>query len=78
MDESIHGVVYMSFGTTVPLESLPKETILSIYSSFAKLAPIRILMKVTRDNLPSGLPENVITMEWIPQIAVLSIIVLLI
>lgn len=73
MDEGSHGIIYISFGTVLPIESLPKETLLSIFSSFAKLAPMRILMKVTKKNksLPE-IPENVLTMKWIPQIPVLS------
>lgn len=73
MDEGSHGIIYISFGTVLPIESLPKETLLSIFSSFAKLAPMRILMKVTKKNksLPE-IPENVLTMKWIPQIPVLK------
>ncbi|XP_043471720.1 UDP-glycosyltransferase UGT5-like [Leptopilina heterotoma] len=73
MDESVHGIVYISFGTALPLESLPKETLLSMFSSFAKLAPMRILIKVTKKNkLPPEIPENVLTMIWIPQIPILK------
>lgn len=73
MDESEDGVVYFTFGTAILLETLPRETMLSFYSSFAKISPVRILMKVKdKSQLPSGLPENVKTSSWIPQIPVLG------
>ncbi|XP_033217779.1 UDP-glucuronosyltransferase 2B31-like [Belonocnema kinseyi] len=73
MDESTSGVVYFTFGSTVLIESLPKYTILAIYASFSKIAPVRVLIKI-KDirTLPPGLPENVKTLSWIPQIPVLS------
>ena len=73
MDKSKHGVVYFSIGTLVPVESLPMKTILAIYSSFAKLSPISVLMKISNaKKLPPGVPKNVLTLTWIPQIPVLS------
>ncbi|XP_033210442.1 UDP-glucuronosyltransferase-like [Belonocnema kinseyi] len=73
MDESKSGVVYISFGTVVPIESLSKTTLLGMYNSFSKIAPIRVLIKAAEgENLPLGLPKNVKTMTWIPQIAVLK------
>ncbi|XP_033210444.1 2-hydroxyacylsphingosine 1-beta-galactosyltransferase-like isoform X2 [Belonocnema kinseyi] len=72
MDDSKTGVVYVSLGSTVPIETLPKEQLQSIYSSFAKLAPIRVLLKATdQAKLAPNLSENVLTMTWIPQIPVL-------
>lgn len=77
MDESRDGVVYFSLGTAATLESFPNETVSSIYSSFAKFAPIRFLIKTTEGkSLPPGLPKNAKTMTWIPQIAVLSILLI--
>ena len=73
MDESKSGVVYFTLGSTVLIETLPKDIILAIYLSFAKIAPVRVLMKIRDLNkLPPGLPENVKTLSWIPQIPVLS------
>lgn len=73
MDESIDGVVLISFGSLIPIESLPQETIKSIFSTFAKLSPIRILMKVTQGfKFPFETPKNLLCMTWIPQISVLS------
>ena len=73
MDESQNGVLYVSIGTIVPIETLPKETISAFYASFSKLSPLKILIKTTDGyKLPPGLPENVRTSTWIPQIPVLS------
>ncbi|XP_033212471.1 uncharacterized protein LOC117170059 [Belonocnema kinseyi] len=73
MDESKDGVVYVALGTTMPLEILSKKILQAIYSSFAKLAPIKVLMKKSRGHkFPPGLPKNVLTMPWIPQIPILG------
>ncbi|XP_051164969.1 UDP-glucosyltransferase 2-like isoform X2 [Leptopilina boulardi] len=72
MDESTHGVVFFTLGSMVIIEDFPKEILLGLYGAFAKLAPIRVLMKiVNEEKLPPGLPKNVLTMSWIPQIPVL-------
>ncbi|XP_014213310.1 UDP-glucuronosyltransferase 1-6-like [Copidosoma floridanum] len=73
LDDSVHGVVYLSFGSMVLVESLPKEQLEEIYAAFAKIAPMRVLMKVVDESvLPAGLPDNVVTMPWIPQIPLLA------
>ena len=73
MDESKHGVIYFTLGSMVLIETFPTETLLAIYASFAKIAPIRVLMKIgNKDKLPAGLPKNVLISSWIPQIPVLS------
>ncbi|XP_051165052.1 UDP-glucosyltransferase 2-like isoform X3 [Leptopilina boulardi] len=72
MDESTHGVVFFTLGSMVIIEDFPKEILLGLYGAFAKLSPIRVLMKiVNKEKLPPGLPKNVLTMSWIPQIPVL-------
>ena len=73
MDQAKDGVVYVSLGTTMPITILPNKTLQAIYSSFAKLAPIKVLLKASNEEiLPPGLPKNVKTLAWIPQIPVLS------
>lgn len=71
MDESTHGVILFSFGTLVNIESLPNNVLPSIISIFAKLAPMRVLIKSKTNTFPVQLPNNVIAMKWIPQISVL-------
>ncbi|XP_043467651.1 uncharacterized protein LOC122501928 [Leptopilina heterotoma] len=72
LDESAHGVVYFTLGSMVLIETLPKETLLEIYSAFEKIAPVRVLMKIAnKDKLPPGLPSNVLISDWIPQLQVM-------
>ena len=73
LDESKQGCIYVSFGSMVTIESFPKEFLETLYSSFKKIAPVRVLMKITKTvKLPPGLPENVKTHPFLPQIQVLS------
>ncbi|CAB0034905.1 unnamed protein product [Trichogramma brassicae] len=73
LDESQDGIIYFTFGSMVLIETLPTDTIKTLYASFSKIKPIRVLMKVANTSkLPSGLPSNVHTMPWIPQSAVLG------
>ncbi|KAG7207637.1 hypothetical protein KM043_009257 [Ampulex compressa] len=73
MDTASSGVVYFSFGSLVNITHLPANTMLSLYASFAKIAPVKVLMKIkNRAQIPAGLPENVLTLPWIPQIPVLG------
>lgn len=73
LDEAKHGCIYVSFGSMVRLETFPKKTLDIFYSSFKKLAPVRVLMKIAKkEELPPGLPENVKTHHWLPQIQILS------
>ena len=73
MDESKDGVILFTLGSMVIIESMPENTMLAIYASFKKIAPMRVLMKViNKEKLPHGLPSNVKTLPWIPQVPVLS------
>ncbi|XP_046736278.1 UDP-glucosyltransferase 2-like [Diprion similis] len=72
LDESEKGCIYVSFGSMVTIESFPEKTLLEIYTAFKKIAPIRVLMKVANaKSLPPGLPSNVLTSNWVPQVQVL-------
>ena len=76
MDESKDGVLYFTLGSMVIVESLPTNTLKALYTSFAKIAPIRVLIKIAdKTKLPPGLPKNILTSSWIPQQAVLGIII---
>lgn len=73
LDDSEDGFIYFSFGSTVTIESFPKNTIYELFSAFEKLSPLRVLMKVAKpESLPPGLPSNVLTLSWVPQVKVLS------
>lgn len=77
LDESSNGFVYFTFGSMVLIESLPESTIQNIFKTFAEIAPIRVLMKIAdKQKLPPGLPSNVLTSPWIPQEAVLGLLIL--
>ena len=57
----------------VKIESFPKENLEAFYATFRNIAPVRVLMKIAKpEELPPGLPENVKTHYWLPQIQVLS------
>lgn len=72
MDSADDGVVYFTLGSLVNIETLPNSSLLGLYESFKKIAPIKVLMKIAnKDELPPGLPGNVMTSSWLPQIAVL-------
>lgn len=78
LDDSNDGVVYFTMGSMVLIETFPENIIKTLYESFSKIAPIRVLMKVPNPELlPPGLPKNVITHPWMPQQAVLGTIILL-
>ncbi|KAF7988260.1 hypothetical protein HCN44_007792 [Aphidius gifuensis] len=73
LDESTDGFIYFTFGSIAVTESFPLSTIQAFYKSFAKLAPLRILMRVKRpERLPPGLPENIKIFTWISQPKVLK------
>ncbi|XP_011056896.1 PREDICTED: UDP-glucuronosyltransferase 1-9-like [Acromyrmex echinatior] len=73
LDESKDGCIYFSFGSMVRIETFSKELLQQIYASFEKIAPVRVLMKIVKkEELLPGLPKNVMTQSWFPQIAVLK------
>lgn len=73
LDESKDGCIYFTFGSMVRIETFPKELMEMFYASFEKIAPTRVLMKVAKkEDLLPGLPKNVMTQSWFPQITVLS------
>ncbi|EFN81910.1 UDP-glucuronosyltransferase 2C1 [Harpegnathos saltator] len=72
VDNADDGVVYFTLGSLVNIETMPNSSLLGLYESFRKIAPIKVLMKIAnKDLLPPGLPSNVVTLPWIPQMAVL-------
>ncbi|XP_015121941.1 uncharacterized protein LOC107044539 [Diachasma alloeum] len=72
LDESTEGCVYFTFGSTVNLESFPKELLNPFYQSFERIAPVRVLMRGDPKFHLKDLPKNVKILPWIPQIAVLK------
>lgn len=73
LDGSTSGFVYFSFGSMVKIESFPKPVLDVFYSTFRKIFPIRVLMKIASpEELPPGLPTNVMTKSWISQRRILG------
>ena len=70
MDSSIHGVIYVSFGTNVLPSLLPPEKIEMMASVFSKL-PYNVLWKWDKDVLP-GQSNNIKILKWFPQSDLLS------
>lgn len=71
MNESTKGFIYFSFGSMVKIESFPSRYLDIFYNSMAKIAPVRVLMKIAKpDELQPGLPKNVHVLPWIPQVKV--------
>jgi glucuronosyltransferase len=57
----------------VRIETFPKLIVNAIYASFKNIAPVKVLWKIAKQNeLPSGLPSNVMTQSWFSQEQVLS------
>nr|UEN71111.1 UDP-glucosyltransferase 334AA3 [Meteorus pulchricornis] len=73
LDDSEDGFVYFTFGSMVTIETLPRNILDNIFKSLRKISPIRVFMKVPRPELlPPGVPENIRTFDWIPQLKVLK------
>lgn len=73
MDSAKAGVVYFTLGSLINIETLPEATIRDLYTSFAKLAPIKVLMKsADKTKLPPGMPSNMHVRSWMPQVPILK------
>ncbi|XP_033228018.1 UDP-glucuronosyltransferase 2B31-like [Belonocnema kinseyi] len=73
MNDSTNGVIYFALGSMACIETLPEEILLAFYKCFKKISPMRVLMKIAdKTKLLPGLPDNVLTTSWIPQIPVLK------
>ncbi|XP_026823932.1 2-hydroxyacylsphingosine 1-beta-galactosyltransferase-like [Ooceraea biroi] len=73
MDDSKDGFVYFTFGSMVLIETFPRTILDVFYVSLGKIAPVRVLIKVPNpEKLPAGLPENIRTFRWMPQVKVLK------
>ncbi|XP_045502581.1 UDP-glucosyltransferase 2-like isoform X2 [Colias croceus] len=68
LDNSNEGVVYWSFGSMSRIETIPTDKLAQIFHVMSELPQI-FLVKMNRELLSSNLtvPENVFTMDWIPQ-----------
>ncbi|KAJ8680731.1 hypothetical protein QAD02_016518 [Eretmocerus hayati] len=73
LDKSEDGCIYVSFGSMVRIETLPKYVLDALYASFKNISPVRVLMKIAKpEELPPNLPKNVMTQSWFSQVQVLK------
>ncbi|XP_057336613.1 UDP-glucosyltransferase 2-like isoform X2 [Microplitis mediator] len=73
LNESKDGFIYFTFGSMMQIESFPKPVLDILYKSLGKISPIRVFMKAPHpEKLPPGLPKNIRTFTWMPQLKVLK------
>nr|QBK47179.1 UDP-glycosyltransferase UGT47A7 [Chilo suppressalis] len=72
LDASHEGVIYWSFGSMSRIETIPSEKLAQIFEAISELSQT-VLVKMDRKRLAANLtvPDNVYTMDWIPQYATL-------
>ncbi|XP_049877469.1 UDP-glucosyltransferase 2-like [Pectinophora gossypiella] len=73
LDASNEGVIYWSFGSMSRIETIPSDKLAQIFEALSKLTQT-VLIKMDRGMLSRNLtvPDNVYTMDWIPQYATLN------
>ncbi|CAG9789204.1 unnamed protein product [Diatraea saccharalis] len=72
LDASNEGVIYWSFGSMSRIETIPRNKLTEIFEAMSELSQT-VLVKMDRKRLAANLtvPDNVYTMDWIPQYATL-------
>ncbi|XP_075982852.1 UDP-glucosyltransferase 2-like [Anticarsia gemmatalis] len=72
LDASTEGVVYWSFGSMSRIETIPTDVLSKIFDVISELSQT-VFIKMDRRMLAQNLtvPDNVYTMNWIPQHATL-------
>ncbi|CAH2041366.1 unnamed protein product, partial [Iphiclides podalirius] len=65
IEDSEHGVIYISFGSMLKAASTPRDKIETIISALTEL-PQRAIWKWEEDSLP-GNPKNIYLSKWLPQ-----------
>ncbi|NP_001243973.1 UDP-glycosyltransferase UGT47A1 precursor [Bombyx mori] len=72
LDASTDGVIYWSFGSMSRIETIPSEKLSGIFEAISEL-PQLVFVKMDRRRLTKNItvPDNVYTMDWIPQYATL-------
>lgn len=72
LDASSEGVIYWSFGSMSRIETIPSDKLSQIFEVISEL-PQTVFVKMDRRLLSRNLtvPDNIYTMDWIPQYATL-------
>lgn len=65
IEESEHGVIYISFGSMLRATSTPKDKLEAIIGAISEL-PQRVIWKWEEKTLP-GNPKNIFLSNWLPQ-----------
>ena len=65
MDSHPEGVVYVSFGSALKPSQMTSEQKNVFKDAFRELKGIPIIWKW--DDVPDGIPENVLIQKWVPQ-----------
>ncbi|XP_050344613.1 UDP-glycosyltransferase UGT5-like [Nymphalis io] len=70
IEDSEHGVIYISFGTLLKASTLPSDTLQEIINALEEL-PQRVIWKWNKKTLP-GNPKNIYVAKWLPQNDILA------
>ena len=55
------------------IETFPRHIVDAFYKSLENIKPVRVLLKIAKpEELPRGLPSNVLVQPWFHQKQVLS------
>lgn len=64
IEQSPHGVIYFTFGSTIKMSSMPEQIKKALLETFAQI-PQRILWKY--ENELEDIPKNMMIRKWLPQ-----------
>ncbi|XP_037293501.1 UDP-glucosyltransferase 2-like [Manduca sexta] len=70
IEESEHGVIYISFGSMLKASTTPRDKVEAIISAVSEL-PQRVIWKWDEKTLP-GIPKNILVSKWLPQNDILA------
>lgn len=70
IEESEHGVIYISFGSMLRASSTPRDKLEAIIGALSEL-PQRVIWKWDEASLP-GNPKNILLSKWLPQNDILA------
>lgn len=72
LDASTDGLIYWSFGSMSKIETIPSAKLAQIFEAISELSQT-VLVKMNRRRLSTNItvPDNIYTMDWIPQYATL-------
>ncbi|XP_018321655.1 UDP-glucuronosyltransferase 2B20 isoform X1 [Agrilus planipennis] len=73
LEDKYKGVVYMSFGSLLMLQTLPLDGLKVLFSTFSLLSDYKFLVKGDKSKIPDSviISPNVIFKSWTPQIDIL-------